>query len=421
MKSFILISHRLPFTVPANENDEIVRISSTRGLVTALTPLIVKTNGYWIGCAGNELTDKIPESFDEKSIAHELKSSQIVPVFLSESLNESYYNGMCKGSLWPLLHSLPSHSSFNSENWNSYVEVNEIFSDLCLETLKKTNKENLNDITSGDLVWIHDYHLLILPMMLKNLIEEAQIACKIAFFLHVPFPSWDVFRLNPWAKETLLGLLGCDLIGFHTNSYAINFLDCCFHILGTRINKEDLTIEYGNKIILVRALPIGVSFDWFEKQARIASKQFSFIKEKVILGVDRLDYTKGIIQRVLGYEKFLEKYPEYLEKVVFCQIAVPSRTDIDEYKTLKDELEREVGRVSGRFGTPEWTPIKYIYKILSQVELTGYYRDSAVALITPIRDGMNLVAKEYVACQIEDPGVLIISPFTGKHFTVIEL
>ena len=167
----------------------------------------------------------------------------------------------------------------------------------------------------------------------------------------------------------------------------------------------------------MRALPIGINYDWFEQQARLAPKQLCFIKEKTILGVDRLDYTKGIIERVRGYERFLEKYPEYIEKVTLFQILMPSRKDSDEYKNLKDELEREVGRVSGRFGTSEWTPIKYIYKSFSQPELTGYYRDSAIALITPIRDGMNLVAKEYVACQIDDPGVLIISPFTGKKMS----
>ena len=250
--------------------------------------------------------------------------------------------------------------------------------------------------------------------MLKTMIDDASISCRIAFFLHVPFPSWDIFRLNPWAHEILHGLLGCDLIAFHTNTYVINFLDSCVHILGARVDRQDLVIEYGNKIIIVRALPIGIDYDWFAQQARHSPKQLCFVKEKIILGVDRLDYTKGIIQRVHGYEKFLEKYPEYLEKVVFFQIAVPSRTEVDEYKNLKDELEREIGRVSGRFGTSDWTPIKYIYKSLSQHELAGYYRDSAIALITPIRDGMNLVAKEFVACQVDRPGVLIISPFTGK-------
>jgi trehalose 6-phosphate synthase/phosphatase len=218
----------------------------------------------------------------------------------------------------------------------------------------------------------------------------------------------------------LLGLLGCDIIAFHTYTYAINFLDCCFNILGTRIDKHELYIEYGNKTIQVKALPIGIHYNWFEEKAKSIPKQFSFVKEKVILSIDRLDYTKGIVHRVHGYERFLEKYPEYREKVVLIQIIVPSRSDLEEYKNLKDELEREVGRISGRFCTSDWMPIKYIYKSISQHELTGIYRDSAIALITPIRDGMNLAAKEYVACQVDDPGVLIISPFTGTGETMLE-
>jgi trehalose 6-phosphate synthase/phosphatase len=396
-----------------------------------------------VGWAGKESLQsaEIPESEDSTSISHELKSSQIVRVFYNDETYKLFYNGMCNASLWPLLHSLPTNTIFRSDYWNAYVDVNKSFSNATLETLKKTNQTNgvkldngnpilmlngenntLNGNKNGNeshedesaLVWIHDYHLLMMPMMLKNLIEETSIQCRIAFFLHIPFPSWDIFRLNPWANEILLGLLGCDLIAFHTNTYAMNFLECCRIILGSRIDKEEMLVEYGNKIIMIKALPIGIPYDWFEKMAKEAPKSsLCFNKEKVILGVDRLDYTKGIIQRVHGYERFLEKYPEFKEKVVFLQIAVPSRTDIDEYKNLKDELEREVGRVSGRFGTSEWTPIKYIYKSLSQYELASYYRDSAVALITPVRDGMNLVAKEYVACQIDDPGVLIISPFTG--------
>ena len=158
---------------------------------------------------------------------------------------------MCNASLCPLLHSLPTHSEFSSQYWNSYVEVNSTFANTCFDTLKKLNSQVIeNDSSEKKLVWIHDYHLFMMPMMLKNLIEEAGIACRIAFFLHVPFPSWDIFRLNPWAKEILLGLLGCDLIAFHTNTYAMNFLDCCFHILGSRIDKQDLIVEYGNKIII---------------------------------------------------------------------------------------------------------------------------------------------------------------------------
>ena len=273
MKSLIIVSNRLPFVVNTDENGKSTRINSAGGLVTALTPLVIKSNGYWIGWAGKELTEgmPIPESDDVTSIAHELKSSQIVPIYFSDETYKTFYNGMCNASLWPLLHSLPTHSIFCTAYWNSYVEVNTSFSNACLETLKKCQdetshkEETVNAANSNDcsnLVWIHDYHLLMMPMMLKNLIEEAAISCRIAFFLHIPFPSWDIFRLNPWANEILLGLLGCDLIAFHTNTYAVNFLECCFHILGSRIDKQELIVEYGDKIIVVRALPIGIPYDW---------------------------------------------------------------------------------------------------------------------------------------------------------------
>jgi trehalose 6-phosphate synthase/phosphatase len=361
MRNLIVVSNRLPFVVNVDEKGNAVRCNSAGGLVTALTPLVAKSNGYWIGWAGNNLTEgmPLPEPSEANSHTLEIKNEQIVPIFYSDEIYRLFYNGMCNASLWPLMHSLPTFSVFRADYWNAYLEVNTNFANAALDVLKKTDEEKKeqlhqvngekseSDLNTDNLVWIQDYHLLMMPLMLKNLIDEAGVNCKIAFFLHIPFPSWDIFRLNPWSNELLLGLLGCDLIAFHTNSYAMNFLECCYHILGSRIDKHELLVEYGNKTTVVRALPIGIPYDWFEKMAREAPKPFS-CKEKVILGVDRLDYTKGIIQRIHGYEKFLEKYPECREKVVFFQIAVPSRTDVDDYKNLKDELEREIGRISGR-------------------------------------------------------------------------
>jgi trehalose 6-phosphate synthase/phosphatase len=424
MKNLVVASNRLPFVVSLDDKGLPVRSCSAGGLVTALSPLVGKSGGYWIGWAGKNLTESMPipeeSSEDTTSISSTIKSSQIVPIFYSEETFKSYYNGMCNATLWPLMHSLPTISVFRAEFWNAYLEVNTSFANAALETLKiiESNRKNGNS-RNTNLVWIHDYQLMMMPLMLRNLIDEASINSTIAFFLHIPFPSWDIFRLNPWANEILLGLLGCDMIAFHTNSYAINFLECCYHILGSRIDRHELLVEYGNKTTVVRALPIGIPYDWFEQMARESPEPFS-CKEKIILGVDRLDYTKGIIQRIHGYEKFLEKYPDCREKVIFFQVAVPSRTDVDDYKNLKDELEREIGRISGRFATSDWAPIKYIYKNIPQFELTGYYRDASIALITPVRDGMNLVAKEYVACQINDPGVLILSPFTGAGETMNE-
>jgi trehalose 6-phosphate synthase/phosphatase len=206
---------------------------------------------------------------------------------------------MCNATLWPHMHSLPTFSVFRSDYWTAYADVNACFANAALDTLKTieatrgVNGGGDDSSPPNNLVWIHDYHLMLMPLMLKNLIDEAGITCKIAFFLHIPFPSWDIFRLNPWSNEILLGLLGCDLIAFHTNSYAMNFLECCYHILGSRIDKHELLVEYGNKTTVVRALPIGIPYDWFEQMAKDAPPKSFSGNEKVILGVDRLDYTKG--------------------------------------------------------------------------------------------------------------------------------
>ena len=213
-KPLIVVANRLPFYISYDENGNPARNSSPGGLVTALAPSVISSNGYWIGWAGQEYKEcmPIPESSDATSIAHGLKSSQVVPIFYSDDTFQNFYNGMCNASLWPLMHSLSSYSIFKSEFWNAYIEVNKSFSNATFETLKRL------DTTTTPLVWIHDYHLLMMPMMLKNLLDEAStISPKIAFFLHIPFPSWDIFRLIPWANELLLGLLGCDLIAFHTN------------------------------------------------------------------------------------------------------------------------------------------------------------------------------------------------------------
>ena len=213
-KPLIVVANRLPFYISYDENGNPARNSSPGGLVTALAPSVIKSNGYWIGWAGQEYKEAmtIPESNDPTSIAHNLTSSQVVPIFYSDETYQNFYNGMCNASLWPLMHSLSSYSIFKSEFWNAYIDVNKTFSNATLETLKKL------DQNTTPLVWIHDYHLLMMPMMLKNLLDEANtISPKIAFFLHIPFPSWDIFRLIPWANELLLGLLGCDLIAFHTN------------------------------------------------------------------------------------------------------------------------------------------------------------------------------------------------------------
>lgn len=231
--------------------------------------------------------------------------------------------------------------------------------------------------------------------------------------MHIPFPPWDIVKIFPWADTIIQGILNCDLVGFHINDYCLNFLDCCQRGLGSRVDRRSMLAEFGGRTVRVRELPIGIPYHSFESMAQSAEKESLTNKIQIILGVDRLDYTKGLPNRLLAYEKLLELYPEHLEKVMLLQIAVPSRTDVKEYQDLKEEMDKLVGMINGRFSTPHWSPIRYIYGCIAQKELAGFYRDADVALVTPLRDGMNLVAKEFVACRVDEPGVLILSPFAG--------
>jgi trehalose 6-phosphate synthase/phosphatase len=243
---------------------------------------------------------------------------------------------------------------------------------------------------------------------------------RVAFFLHIPFPPFDIFRLLPWDRELLRGLLACDLIGFHVRGYAQNFLDCAERSLGARVDRKAMLVEYGDRTTRVGAFPLGIEFDNFESAALASARPPETEDVKVVLGADRLDYTKGIPERMYAFEKLLEAYPEHREKVVLLQLAVPSRSQVAEYRDLKREIDELVGRINGRFATARWSPIRYLYRNIPQERLAGIYRDADVALVTPLRDGMNLVAKEFIACQVDDPGVLVLSRLAGAADTMRE-
>jgi trehalose 6-phosphate synthase/phosphatase len=422
--SMIVVSNRLPFVLKREQDGILSRHSSAGGLVTAMAPVVKKHNGKWIGWPGlwMEENDVLPEP-DSKStlVSDSLENEQIRAVNIPSELVDPFYNGCCNASYWPLFHSMPDRAVFKRKFWTAYVAVNELFANATFKVLTE-HFEKMGRDKAPPLIWIHDYQLMLVPGMLRRLTEENNIVgVKIAFFLHIPFPCWDIFRLFPWDDEILVGLLGCDVIGFHINSYVSNFLDCCINRLGLRADTEHQLIEFDGRSVTIQAFPIGIPFDDFVQMTKKAAPE-RLVEENVqlVLGVDRLDYTKGIIHRVKAFENLLIEYPEHIEKVVLLQIAVPSRTDVGEYQILKDELDREIGRINGKHSTAHWSPIRYIYRSVQQTELCAYYRDAAVALITPIRDGMNLVAKEYVACQIGEPGVLMLSPFAGAGTTMNE-
>jgi len=393
----LIVSNRLPFTAHRGPRG-IERRPSAGGLVSALEPVLRKRGGTWVGWPGIALKKG-------ERIGTGGKAYEVAPVRLSETEVNRYYQGFSNRTLWPLLHSLHERAIFDRRDWEAYQEVNERFADVASEAAAE-----------ADLVWIHDYHLMLAPRPLRRALPDS----RLAFFLHVPFPPYDVFRLLPWDREILRGLLACDLIGFHTHGYARNFVDCVEKRLGARVDERNLLIGYGDRTVQVGAFPIGIDFDNFAEKARAARRSPEIRDERIVLGVDRLDYTKGIPERMRAFERLLELHPRHRESVVLLQLAVPSRSQVAAYRELKSEIDELVGRINGRFATASWSPIRYLYRSMPQDRLVGLYRDADVALITPLRDGMNLVAKEYAACQVDDPGVLVISELAGASETMRE-
>jgi trehalose 6-phosphate synthase/phosphatase len=396
-KPIVVVSNRLPFTFQRTAKG-LERRPSSGGLVSALDPVLRRRGGTWIGWPGLEL--RPGERVDSQR-----RPYRVAAVPLSEAEATRHYGGFSNRTLWPLFHSLPVLSRFDRRDWETYQEVNARFARIASE-----------HADGADLVWMHDYHLMRAPEQLRLMRPDV----RSAFFLHIPFPSWDVFRVCPWERELLRGLLGSDLIGFHVEGYANNFLDCVERSLGARVDRTRMMVEHGDRIVKVGYFPIGIEFAVYEKEAMEAPEHDHGPRERLVLGVDRLDYTKGIPERISAFERLLELYPEHREKVVFLQLTVPSRSQVAEYRELKREVDELVGRVNGRFATARWSPIRYLYRSLPRKRLCGLYRDADVALITPIRDGMNLVAKEYVTCQVRDPGVLILSRLAGAAETMRE-
>lgn len=303
---------------------------------------------------------------------------------------------------------------FDEQAWDAYTEANRLFAQTIVE-----------EIEDGDLVWVHDYHLMLLPAMLLEELENLAQArqepvkkIKLGFFLHTPFPSSEIYRILPVRREVLLGLLSCDLIGFHTYDYVRHFLSAVTRILGLQTLPN--AIVYKARYINVSAFPIGIDIDKFLeglKQPsvieRIAGLKKKFADTRIIVGVDRLDYIKGVPQKLLSFEVFLTNHPEWIGKVVLCQVAVPSRQDVEEYQSLRANVNELVGRINGQFGTVEFTPIHFLHKSVDFAELISLYAISDVCLVSSTRDGMNLVSYEYIACQQDHFGSLILSEFTG--------
>jgi trehalose 6-phosphate synthase/phosphatase len=395
-RPILVVSNRLPVTVRRGANGLEAR-RSTGGLVSALEPVLRKRGGTWIGWPGVEL--RKGERLHAEAGPYEVR-----PVRLSEGEVSGYYHAFSNRTLWPLFHCFPGFTSFDRRAWEAYQRVNLRFADITAEVAG-----------NAGLAWIHDYHLMLVPSRLRVL----QPGLLIAFFLHIPFPPYDLFRLLPWDRDLLRGMLACDLIGFHVENYARNFLNCVERLLGARVDRSAMLVEHGDRTVQVGAFPLGIDFDRFQALARSAPATPPR-RERVLLGVDRLDYTKGVAERIRAFERLLELHPEHRRKVVLLQVAVPTRSQVKEYRQLKRHIDELVGRVNGRFATPNWSPIRYLYREVPPEQLAAMYRDADVALVTPLRDGMNVVAKEFVACQVADPGVLLLSRLAGAAETMRE-
>jgi trehalose 6-phosphate synthase/phosphatase len=403
----VIVSNRLPFQVESR--DEQMKYQETAGgLVTGLSSYLARMRNeqggpehLWVGWPGSYVEPRMQDQLTREA----LERFRSVPVYLSEEEIESFYYGFCNETVWPLFHYFPGRTVYRADYWQRYQQVNEVFRDAVLGVLE-----------DGDVVWVHDYHLMLLPLMLK----ERAPATPVGYFHHIPFPSFEIFRLLPghWRRRILEGLLGSDLIGFHTFDYSQHFLQSVLRILGYEQSLGNVTLP--GRVARVDTFPMGIDFEHFwhaaatpEIQQERATIQKSLPSSKLILSVDRLDYSKGILNRLLGFETLMETNPALHGKVVLIMIVVPSRTGVEEYRLMKKQVEEQVGRINGRFGAIHWTPVIYEYHSLSFEYLVALYSLCDVALVTPLRDGMNLVAKEYIATRTDRTGVLVLSEMAG--------
>ncbi len=407
MNRIIIVSNRLPISINKNNNEYNI-LPSAGGLATGLKSYHQQNNSVWIGWPGIIAND----SEEENEISKLLDQDHCLPIFLTNELIENYYDGFSNAILWPLFHYFTNYTEFREGYWEAYKKVNELFAEVVLA--------NANQ---NDMVWIHDYQLMLLP----RLIKKARPDLNIGFFLHIPFPSFEVFRILPWRESIIEGLLGSDLLGFHTYDYARHFISSVKRLMGYDIEFNTISLE--DRQVSIDVFPMGIDFNKFQEKAlEIQSKPIqehskehqdidrfllSMPDRRIILSIDRLDYTKGIPERLKAFKHFLEIYPEYLEKVSLLMLTVPSRVDVEQYQHLRSEVEELVGSINGEFGTLNWNPIIYFYRSLPFDNLIELYSTADVALLTPLRDGMNLVAKEFVASKINPKGVLILSEMAG--------
>jgi trehalose 6-phosphate synthase/phosphatase len=406
MSRLIIISNRLPFSIDQQGDKTVVRQSSG-GLVSAIKSFFESdsinsniTGKLWMGVAD------FPQN-EWNNLENEMSGMDfdVLPLFLDQKLYKDYYNGFANSVLWPLFHYFPSLVEYKAEFFEAYVQANREFAKRILPVLRP-----------DDTIWIHDYQLMLLPEMIRE--ERPDIS--IGFFLHIPFPSYEIFRLMPreWKTTLLRGILGSDLVGFHTHDYAQHFLKSVKMILG--IDSYFHSLQYQNRLVRADLFPISIDIKKFQQAATEPETQASyndikknFDNKKILFSVDRLDYSKGLMDRLQAFDYFLEQNPEWQDRLVYIMNVVPSRDEINAYSERKKQIEEKIGTINGKHSSISWQPIIYRYNHLPFTDLLALYQAADVALVTPLRDGMNLVAKEYVASCTDQQGVLILSELAG--------
>jgi trehalose 6-phosphate synthase/phosphatase len=394
MPNIINVSNRLPVTV-----GETIKKSSG-GLVAALEGLSLDHGELkWIGWPGKAIDEPDQRALIEHTLAHDYG---FTPVFLTDEQVQAFYEGFSNSTLWPLLHYMPSKFRYNPAWWEAYKSVNAMYAEKVVSIA-----------SDGDIVWVHDYQLMLVPAMIK----ERMPSLRVGFFLHTPFPSYEVFRCHPKSKELAMGVLGADLIGFHTFGYMRHFRSAILRILG--IESEMTRIRHGGHCASIGVYPIGINARKFDEQltkpehaAELARIQKENDGKQLVLSVERMDYTKGIVERLDAIEMYLQEHEDH-EHIKFIFVSVPSREGVPQYQALREEVESRIGRINGKYATLHNSPIHFIHGSIEFKELCALYALADVAIVTPLRDGMNLVAKEYIACQGDDPGVLVLSEFAG--------
>jgi trehalose 6-phosphate synthase/phosphatase len=404
MGKTIIVSNRLPVKITQENEDYELKVSEG-GLATGLGSVYKEGNNIWIGWCGLD----VPK-IDEKNIKEKLNKENLAPVFLSEEEIRLYYEGFSNETLWPIFHYMSTYAQYEQSYWDSYQNVNEKFKAAVLALAEP-----------DDVIWIHDYQLLLLPGLLREQLPDA----TIGFFQHIPFPSYELFRLIPWRATLLEGMLGADLIGFHTYDDVRHFTSSATRVLPVQTSANVIHKEDRN--ITIDAFPMGIDAKKFSDLPKtpevIAIKeQYANIlgDTKIILSIDRLDYSKGILQRLLAFEKILVENQKYIEQICLHMIVVPSRDTIPQYAELRDNIDKLVGNINARFRTSSWNPIQYFYRSFPIEELSALYNKSHICLVTPMRDGMNLVSKEYIASRTDNTGVLILSEMAGASKELIE-